>query len=271
MAIFTSAILIGLLSTTVNGTPTKRSICNAGRQTINGVQYTPSCGMDRLGGDYGRTGQISWGQCMAACAADSQCVTAQYHEDSQYCYFKNAANQPSISSGEDTIDQGPACQQSTTLTLSGIQCSIQCGTDRHGGDYANAPAGNYLSCAAACAADSNCVTAQYNEGNGYCYFKNALKDSSSSSDTDSIVCTRANSDPITTTTSAAATTTTKSSLKGQGEYCNSPSQCTSNICTKGYYCGPANNGSTCTRNSDCASNNCARSNPNDSFGTCRSL
>lgn len=166
MAAFRSAIVLSLLSTTVVGGLTRRSICHPGRQTIDGVQYTISCGLDRLGGDYDRDGPTTWDQCIAECAADAKCVTAQYHEDdSKFCYFKNTVNDPVLTTDHYTIDRGVACQKSTTLTLNGQQCSIQCGVDRHGGNYDAIQTGNYLACASACAGDSNCITAQYNEGN----------------------------------------------------------------------------------------------------------
>lgn len=184
-----TTVVLGLLSTTALATPTKRTTCHPGRQTINGQQYTISCGLDRVGGDYDRQ-QTSWAGCIAACAADSTCVTAQYHEDNGFCYLKNAVNGPNASPGEDTVDLGSACRQDTTLTLNGLQCTISCGVDHHGGDYASTWSGNYLACAAACAADSGCVTAQYNEGNGYCYLKNADNGAVSSTDTDSVVCQR---------------------------------------------------------------------------------
>jgi hypothetical protein len=190
MAVLKSTIVLGLLSALALAAPQKRSICHAGQNTINGQLYTTSCGLDRVGGDYGREGPVSWSQCQSDCAADSTCVTAQYHEDNQFCYFKNVVNGGQVSSGEDTIDLGSACQQDTTLTLNGLQCTISCGVDHHGGDYNGYYVGNYLACANACAGDANCKTAQYNEGNGYCYLKNTVNPAVSSTNTDSIICAR---------------------------------------------------------------------------------
>jgi uncharacterized protein len=80
MSLIKSTLLLAVLSATALATPTKRSVCHAGRYTLNGQQYTVSCGLDRAGGDYANQ-QTSWDGCMQACAADSTCVTAQYHEE----------------------------------------------------------------------------------------------------------------------------------------------------------------------------------------------
>jgi hypothetical protein len=81
-----------------------------------------------------------------------------------FCYLKNEVNQAVVAPGEDTIDLGVGCA-SGTVTFGDTPCTISCGQDSHGGDYTNLYTGNYLACASTCADDSNCVTAQYNEGN----------------------------------------------------------------------------------------------------------
>jgi hypothetical protein len=189
MASIKSALLLALLSATTLATPTKRSICNAGRKTINGQEYTVSCGMDRLGGDYARQ-QSSWDDCISACGADSTCLTAQYHEDSGWCYLKNSVNPPVASSGEDTVDLGSSCKQDMTVTLNGLQCTITCGVDHAGGNYNTIASDNYLACAQACASDIHCITAQFNELNGQCYMKNSVNAAISSTTTDTISCGR---------------------------------------------------------------------------------
>jgi hypothetical protein len=269
MANFRALAVLSLLSTAVVASPSKRSVCHAGRKTINGQQYTVSCGLDRLGGDYDRL-QTSWDGCIAACGADSTCQTAQYHDDNGYCYLKNFINPAVATSGEYTVDLGSACKESTTVSLNGVQCSIECGIDRHGGDYSQVNAGNYLACASACAADSKCVTAQYNEGNGYCYLKNADNGQVSSTDTDSIVCVRSGT---TTSTTSTTTTTTISSTPsptglGNGATCFYNRDCASNLCTSTNYCGPLNNGYFCGINSECVSGFCKKSPPSAGYGEC---
>ena len=180
-------MLLGLLVTSALASPLKRAECNPGRQTINGEELTVSCGVNRPLGDYHNL-QGRFDTCAADCRADDNCATAVYHEDNGFCYYKNVVNDLELQADSVVVDKGMACKQSTTLTLNGLQCTISCGTDRHGGDYGNQRTGNYLACASACAADSNCVTAQYNEGNGYCYFKNVANTAVSSTDTDTIDC-----------------------------------------------------------------------------------
>ena len=182
-----SFLALTLFSATAFALVAPRTGCRAGRQTINGQLYTVSCGLDRFGGDTGRDSGITFGQCQANCAADSTCVTAQYHENISTCYYKNSVNPAVLSNGHDTIDLGVGCQ-SGTQTFNGVQCTITCSQDSHGGNYAASYVGNFLGCAQACSADSNCKTAQYNEENGYCYLKNAINGFVSSDNTDSVVC-----------------------------------------------------------------------------------
>ena len=87
--------------------------CSAGSQTINNRVCTTSCGVDRAGGDYANKYTGSFQACVNACAADTKCVTAQYHEDNGYCYFKNAANKLSNVKGTDTVD----CAAPVTTTV----------------------------------------------------------------------------------------------------------------------------------------------------------
>lgn len=184
-----SFLTIGLFTATALAVVLPRTGCRAGRSTINGQLYTISCGLDRLGGDSGRTSGISFATCQSNCAADSTCVTAQYHESIQTCYYKKDVNPAVLADGHDTIDLGIGCN-SGPQTINGVTCNVKCGQDSRGGDYASSYTGNYLACASACSADSNCVTAQYNEENGYCYRKNAINGFEASSNTDSVVCTR---------------------------------------------------------------------------------
>ena len=56
------------------------SQCIAGSVTINGRKCTKLCGIDRPGGDYGLKRTDSFQGCVEACAADLECITAQYRE-----------------------------------------------------------------------------------------------------------------------------------------------------------------------------------------------
>ena len=193
--------------------------------------------------------QTSFDGCIAACGADATCQTAQYHENNGYCYLKNSVNGAIQASGEDTVDLGSVCQQSTTVTVSGMQCSISCGVDRRGGDMSNTRTGNYLACAQACADNSNCVTAQYNERNGYCYLKNQLNPASDSTDTDTIVCDRPK--------------------KAAGDSCSQGADCQSGQCTSTSLCGPLpNDYYQCKVDSECQSGYCKPVYQGASYGFC---
>lgn len=189
MSSLRSTFLLEILSTAILASPGKRDLCQPGRQTIAGHEYTISCGIDRPGGDYGLLQTNIFG-CVTACAADANCETAQYLEGNGHCYFKNTVNSLFTQAGVLTIDKGSACKADTTLTLNGLQCTITCGEDRPGWDYNSIQTGNYLDCASACAADSNCITAQYKETNGVCYLKSRLSQAFESSENDSIKCER---------------------------------------------------------------------------------
>lgn len=262
MSTIKTALLFGLLFAITSATPTKRSVCNAGYRTIDGKQYTISCGLDRPGNDYDLL-QTSFDHCATTCAADSRCATAQYAEDVGFCYLKTVANAAVRKSGVDTIDHGKACKSNTTAILSGVQCKISCGVDRAGGDYSQAYLGNYLACAEACAADSKCLTAQYKEDNGYCYFKSVVNNAIASSVVDSIVCDRGSSTSTSTTksgsvTSTSTTTSASSTATGAkiGQSCVYNRDCASNYCTLTNYCGPTPNTYSCGRNEDCQSGYC---------------
>jgi hypothetical protein len=63
--------------------------------------------MDRSGGDYKQ--QQTWTQdaCMQACAADLECVSAQFVATTGYYYMKSASNALTTNDDVQTIDCGP--------------------------------------------------------------------------------------------------------------------------------------------------------------------
>jgi hypothetical protein len=78
-----------------------------------------------------------------------------------------------------------------TQTVNGRTCTLSCATDRVGGDYARMQTGTWTGCVQACAAESLCVAATYNEGTGFCYLKRDLKDASYAYGQDTVVCSAA--------------------------------------------------------------------------------
>ena len=88
--------------------------CQNRVQTINGRTCKTTCGIDRPGGDYDRSHTDSFDGCVQACAADSRCVTAQYHRDNGFCYFKKTSNGAVSDKNDDTVDCGPKAQTTTT-------------------------------------------------------------------------------------------------------------------------------------------------------------
>lgn len=96
--------------------------------------------------DYGNQQTWSFEQCVQICAADSKCVTVQYHEDNGFCYFKNTKNAAVSINGEDTADCDPP-----TLLADGAPCTYNTAS----------------SCASGvCNANSKC--GKLPDGQGYC-------------------------------------------------------------------------------------------------------
>ncbi|KAF2207325.1 hypothetical protein CERZMDRAFT_107853 [Cercospora zeae-maydis SCOH1-5] len=148
----------------------KRSECRAGQTTIDGQQFTTQCDVDRAGNNFGEPIQTSASGCRAACAADTNCVTGNYHSSNGFCYLKNSQNQLSIEQGTYTYDRGNGC--TSNINVNG--CTVQCDTDSPGNDISGTYTGSYAGCAVLCKANAQCVTAQYNAGNGYCYQKSRI-------------------------------------------------------------------------------------------------
>ena len=224
------------------------SQCSTGTSIINGRICTRSCGVDRPGGDYGRSQTGSFDACISACAADSKCVTAQYHENNQFCYFKNSRNNKSSVDGVDTVDcdaksspsttknsggkssssqtssttkditpsstqnSNPGTCSAKTQTLNGRSCKITCNQDRPGGDYGRSQKKNLQSCAQACAADTRCTSAQYKEDNGFCYFKGSRNGAIYKNGVETIDCDQASG--VTSKSSTGTASTTSSASKG---------------------------------------------------------
>ncbi|GIZ42833.1 hypothetical protein CKM354_000608600 [Cercospora kikuchii] len=148
----------------------KRSDCRAGQTTIDGQLFTTQCDVDRAGNNFGNPVRTTPSGCAAACAADSTCVTSQYNTGNGFCYLKNSPNQLSLVPGTNTYDRGSGC--TSNINVSG--CTVQCDTDSPGNDLSGTYTGSYAQCAVLCSQNVQCVTAQYNAGNGYCYQKSRV-------------------------------------------------------------------------------------------------
>ena len=64
--------------------------CIAGNVTLNGRSGVLQCGYDYPGGDYASQYTDSLAACQNLCAWDLNCLTAQYNQNSKYCYLKNS-------------------------------------------------------------------------------------------------------------------------------------------------------------------------------------
>ena len=91
-------------TSTPSTTPTASS-CVATYTTINGRTGAVQCGIDRAGGDLTSQYASSLQACEAACAANPQCITAQYNGGSTggTCYLKSTAYAPVHKAGIDGI------------------------------------------------------------------------------------------------------------------------------------------------------------------------
>ena len=65
-----------------------------------------------------------------------------------------------------------------------------CQADRSGGDFGNAFTGSLEGCSNSCAQKRDCVSAQYNHLNGYCYYKDRRNTLTGNSDVDTVDCDR---------------------------------------------------------------------------------
>ena len=92
-------------TTTSTSTPTNDAqSCSSVSSTQlypSGRNCKTSCSSDRAGGDYSSSYVGNFQACIDACAADSRCVTAQYHRDNGYCYLKDSTHtlDPSSTTG----------------------------------------------------------------------------------------------------------------------------------------------------------------------------
>lgn len=78
-----------------------------------------------------------------------------------------------------------------TQTVNGRQCTTTCNSDRPGGDYASMQTSTYIGCIEACASQSLCVSATYNENSGFCYLKRSLNSAQYSYGNDLVDCSAA--------------------------------------------------------------------------------
>ncbi|CAK1367140.1 hypothetical protein CB0940_10463 [Cercospora beticola] len=216
--LWSQVTIVGLLSSTTFAAVqpkqlAKRGDCRAQVLKIGGQEFTIQCDADRAGNNIGSPLRISAPECGKACANDKSCVTAQYSNG--YCYKKKSQNQLSVVKGTTTYDKGKGC--TSNLKVGG--CNVKCNTDSPGNNLDNGQyVGSYAACAALCAANSKCATAQYKTTNGYCYQKSKIngRGFSPCDYTISLVCPnngypgRSSSSTTSTTTTSSSTTTTTS-------------------------------------------------------------
>ena len=164
------ALTIAASATTL---PRRDTSCTPGAITANGRQCTIECGTDHAGGDYSAMSVSNFQACIDACTADSACQTAQYLTTNSYCYLKNSLGDPSSS---DTVNgivcqvhSSPSSTTSTTstaavvtaaatctpgsITINGRSGTVECDTDRAGGDLSNVNVQTFQDCENACARD----------------------------------------------------------------------------------------------------------------------
>lgn len=104
---------VALLSLAVSATAPQLSMCTPGDRIINGHTCIVRCNTGRPGGDYKSAKTGSFEACIQQCAADPVCVTAQYHKDDGFCYFKNKSNNSKAGNNHDVVDCGPKATSTT--------------------------------------------------------------------------------------------------------------------------------------------------------------
>ena len=173
------------------------SVCISGPVTSNGRSCTVECGVDHPGGDYSSLYTADFQTCIDACTADSGCATAQYSNTNSYCYLKgvvdpssNNVNVNSVVCQAPTPPPAPPAPDTCTagsVKLNGRSGALQCGIDYPGGDYASQYTGSLVACENLCAADLNCLTAQYSKDTKYCYLKSTVQPSKLNGEINSII------------------------------------------------------------------------------------
>jgi hypothetical protein len=249
-----------------------------GPRIINGRTCTVQCGIDRRGGDYGRAYTGSFEGCVQACAANSICVTAQYHGKTGWCYLKNSRNRAETNVNDDTVDCESKPATTTTTSSSSTTTTTSATTTT-----SSTP---LLAQGATCIRSSQCASGLCTSTNycgplprGYfcginseCISNNCYKDPPSAGYgecRDAPATTTTTTTTATTTTTTATTTTSSTPLLAQGATCIRSSQCASNLCTSTNYCGPLPRGYFCGINSECVSNYCYKDPPTSGYGECR--
>ncbi|EMF13501.1 uncharacterized protein SEPMUDRAFT_64456, partial [Sphaerulina musiva SO2202] len=88
-----------------------------------------------------------------------------------------------------TSTAGSSCQQLASSGTTTDGYTIECGTDRSGGDLSAAPASSFSGCIPICKATAGCVGFSYVGGSnaGTCYLKSSITTASSNSNVDTAV------------------------------------------------------------------------------------
>lgn len=124
-----------------------------------------TCGTDYWGGDLRSLQADTFQDCLAACKAESQCVSVAYGGTS--CYLKNALTPGQSNSGvwsakKAKVNKGLTCDATgssdgTTYTSSKGDFKIVCGTDYAGNDLPATSTKTFEACIETCATTDKCV------------------------------------------------------------------------------------------------------------------
>jgi hypothetical protein len=132
--------------------------------TTSGGAYDVLCGQDYLEGDMSSAPAATFKDCLAACDAQSSCVTVAFANG--YCYLKNrlttpVANYAVWSAKKQGVKRGLSCDNKIddgkTYQATKGQFKIVCGQEYSGGDLTSTGTASFEECIEACVGNEKCV------------------------------------------------------------------------------------------------------------------
>ncbi|KAJ8111422.1 hypothetical protein OPT61_g5977 [Boeremia exigua] len=147
---------------------------------VGSNQFKIVCGQEYYGGDLAYASTSSFETCIAACAANTQCVDVSYVSGA--CYLKQSTSSlvsaPQVWTAQLVITKTKlSCSDSKDNGKSytgknGGLYTVECGLDHYGGDFAFVDGTTFESCMDACDATTGCVDVSWVYG--ACYLKNTV-------------------------------------------------------------------------------------------------
>lgn len=170
--------------------------------------YTVEPSTDHPGGDLSLAHGANFTDCMAICDNTTQCIGYSYVGDASggTCYLKSVTVTAQASSNVASAYKSTATSSAATAVptpsagscaavssggvaytdANGSDYTVQCGTDRLGGDSVSQSESSFIDCMSICDGMSGCVGYAYvgGSGAGTCYFKSSLVASSANANVD---------------------------------------------------------------------------------------